>query len=197
MTTAPPPPMPPEVTVAGRRATAWATIALALLLVAAAIMLRGQQRPKSGLEGQRVPVATLPRLEPKAQPEVQRVEVGAAGPRPTLLHFWGPSCPPCVAHGGDIDALARGAAADGFAMWTISADEPGEIRALMAQKGWTFPVLHDAALKAHAAFRVFALPSAFALDRAGVVRRAFPADASAEDVRAAMRDLADAAAQKE
>ncbi len=193
MTPAPSPSTSPATASSGRRATAWATIALSLLLVAAVLALRSHHAPPSGLEGQRVPIATLPRLWPEAPPEPTRVEVGAASQNPTLLHFWGPSCPPCVAHGGDIDDLARGAAADGFAMWTLSADEPAEIRALMAKKSWTFPVLHDAALAAHAAFRVSALPAAFALDRAGVVRRAFPADARTEDVRQAMRALVAAA----
>lgn len=181
-------PSQPEPTPQGRRAAGVLTVVVALGLAMAAVGLRQTQPPPAGLEGQRVAPLSLPRIGLRPQPEVERVEVGAATGRPTLLHFWGPSCAPCVQEAPAIDALARE-----HDVWTVSAEDVVEIRAMMLTKGLTYPVLHDAAGAAHERFRVSAIPATFVLDGQGVVRRELRGPQPIETLREAMA----AAAQKE
>ncbi len=162
-----------EASPRSRRATAIATITVAVALALVAVGLRRTAPPPSGLEGERIAPVSLAVLTMRPHPEVQRVDLGAATGKPTLVHFWGPSCAPCVEEAPAIDALAAAAAAEGFAVLTVSAEDAPDIRELMLGKGLRFRVLHDAAGAAHSAFRVAAIPHSFVLDGQGVVRREF------------------------
>lgn len=178
---------PPAVALAdqppARAKAAIASIALALVLALFAIALRRQAPLPSGLEGQRVLPVAIARLPLHSTPTVDRVEVGGSRHKPVLLHFWGPSCAPCVDEAPRIDAVARDAEAAGYEVWTISAEEATEIRELMLRKGWQFDVLHDVALAAHARFRVSAIPVTVVLDGEGVVRRHWVGPQTEQDVR--------------
>ncbi|MEY3011507.1 MAG: hypothetical protein RIT45_242 [Pseudomonadota bacterium] len=156
-----------------RRATAIATVTVALALALVAVGLRRTTPPASGLEGERIAPVSLAVLTMRPHPDVQRVALGAPTGKPTLVHFWGPSCAPCVEEAPAIDALAAEADGAGFEVLTISAEDAPDIRELMLGKGLQFRVLHDAAGAAHTAFRVAAIPHSFVLDAQGVVRREF------------------------
>jgi thiol-disulfide isomerase/thioredoxin len=181
-------PQPPP---AARRGAAVLTVAVALALAAAAVGLRQTRPPPSGIEGQKVTPLRLARLTLEPQAEVAQIEIGAGYGRPSLVHFWGPSCGPCVDEAPAIAALARGAGA--YSVWTITAEDAEDVRAMLRRLGLDFPVLHDAAGAAHRAFGVSAIPHSFVLDGEGVVLRQFVGPASADTLREALNDAASSA----
>lgn len=153
-----------------RRAAGVLTVTVAAALVLVAIGLRRTAPPPSGLEGQRVEPIALPRLPLRPQPEVERITLGAANGRATLVHFWGPSCAPCVEEAPQIAAVSTAAGGFGAEVWTVSAEDVVEIRAFLLGAGLQLPVLHDATGQAHERFRVAAIPHTFVLGKDGAVR---------------------------
>ena len=186
---APPPSIEPSSLAdqaPARTKAAVAAIVFALILAAVAIGVRQQAPAPSGLEGQRVQPVTIARLGLHPTPAVEQIEVGGSRHKPVLLHFWGPSCAPCVQEAPQIDAIARDADSQGYEVWTVSAEETTEIRELMLRKGWQFQVLHDVALLAHAQFRVSAIPVSVVLDGEGVVLRHWIGPQPEQDLRDAL-----------
>lgn len=169
-----------------RTKAAIAALVLALVLAAVAVGVRRRAPAPSGLEGQRVQPVSIARLSLHPTADVERVEVGGSRHKPVLLHFWGPSCAPCVEEAPRIDAVARDAEVQGYEVWTVSAEESTEIRELMLRKGWQFPVLHDIALLVHQQFRVSAIPVSVVLDGDGVVQRHWVGPQAERDVREAL-----------
>lgn len=170
-----------------RRAAGVLSVAVAIALVLAAIGLRRTAPPPSGLEGQRIAPTALPRIPLRPQPEVERVSLGAANGHATLVHFWGPSCAPCVEEAPQIAQVAAEAGGFGAEVWTVSAEDVVEIRAFLLGAGLQLPVLHDAAGTAHERFRVAAIPHTFVLGKDGAVHREWLGPQDAATLLAALR----------
>ncbi len=177
----------PADTPAARRGAAVISVVVAVGLAFAAVGLRQTRAPPSGLQGQRVAPLTLPRITEAATADVERVEIGRGVGRPTLVHFWGPSCGPCVQEAPAIDRLAAAGVADGFVVWTVTGEDVVDVRDLMARLQLRFVVLQDADGAAHQAFRVSAIPHSFVLDGAGVVVREFVGPQDAATLHEALR----------
>lgn len=87
-----------------------------------------------------------------------------------LLNFWASWCPPCVHEIPSMNRLDR-ILGDAFAIVSVNYQESAaHITDFMEEVRVDFPVLMDLDGKVAARWRVFAFPSSFVLDRAGVVR---------------------------
>lgn len=147
-----------------RRPPRWPWLA-GLALIAGALTLQWwPTAPDDALLGQPAPGFALPVLG----------AAGFEGPshhrnQLLLLHFWGPSCPPCVAEIGVWQQLAGRGPREGFAVLTISSDERADIEAFVAARPLRLPVLLDATGRVHGAYHVRALPTTVALGPDGRV----------------------------
>ena len=174
----------------GRKPAAILAVGLAIALALAAVGLRQNTPPPSGLEGQRAPSIDLPILPLRPTPTPARWTKPALG-KATLLHFWGPSCAPCVEQAPAVAALhAEGAKSGAFEVITISAEDVPDIRAFLREKGHSYPVLHDADGRAHGSYRVNAIPVDFVIDKLGVVRKELRGPHDIDDLRALLADAA-------
>jgi thiol-disulfide isomerase/thioredoxin len=89
----------------------------------------------------------------------------------TLVNFWASWCPPCVEEIPSMNRLAAHYDPTDFQIVSINFRESAAtIQAFMARVDVDFPVLIDADGEVARAWRVFAFPSSFLVDRAGRVR---------------------------
>lgn len=158
-------PLPDRPTPDRTRPPRWPWLAGLALIAGALTLLWWPQAPDDALLGQPAPGFALPVL-------------GAAtfdGPanhhnQLVLLHFWGPTCPPCVAEIEVWQRLAERAPREGFTVLTVSGDERAEIEAFLAARQLRLPVLLDATGRVHGAYHVRALPTTVALGPDGRVK---------------------------
>lgn len=163
-------PPPPDPRRSG--AAAW-TLALGIVaaVLTAAIASRGQLGA-TGLEGTAAPAFTLPVANEGAPPGSRRGLDEPSG-KVVLLHFWAPSCGPCVAESPSWQALyeqSRQPGAD-FEVLTVAGDDLDDVRAFLRDNAYTFTVLSDPAGAAHRAYGVGGIPHTVAISPAGVVAR--------------------------
>ncbi len=143
---------------------------VALAGVFVALGLRGNNPAQSGLVGQRMAPVELALLPATPTPTTTRVTLPDVAPGGRLLvHFWGPTCAPCVAEAPAIQAFHDKAATSGVPIITISGDDTEDIRAFMRARGHTYRVLHDPNGKAHRTWEVVGLPSTFLVDDKGTI----------------------------
>ena len=102
---------------------------------------------------------------------------GLEGPLPNLkgkvvyLDFWASWCGPCKISFPVLNQWQATLGAKGFTVLAVSVDEDAAaMRTFLTQTKATFPVVRDAAHKLVAAADVSTMPTAFLLDRAGVIR---------------------------
>jgi thiol-disulfide isomerase/thioredoxin len=174
------PPAPVAASPARRRLVGGAATALLVLgLSACATRIWsdwGSVRPL--LPGDRLPSF---RVEGLAVPPLNRVELEH---QVVLIDFWATWCPPCRAAMPELEALHRELGGRGFRLVSINGgDEPAaEIRDFAGKLGLSFPVYIDPGGLRHR-FRVESLPTAFLVDREGVVRHAYIGTTSASTIR--------------
>ena len=134
-----------------------------LLLVACitALSLSAQEAVKV------LPSANLKTLEGQV---VNAQELGKSG-KITVLSFWATWCSPCKK---ELDAIM-----DYYEEWqttydmelvAISVDDPrtaAKVPAMVAQKGWTYRILHDYNKELQQAVNVASVPYTILLDQAG------------------------------
>ncbi len=180
--------------VRGRRIAAVLAIGVALALALIAIGMRSQAHVPGGLEGQVAPAFTLPVVTLKPRPIPVMYAVPGTHPRPRLVHFWGPSCAPCLEELPIIERLFR-QGSDGDAGWevvTITGDDTGDVREFLRTEQTTFPVLQDADGAAHEAWRISSIPASYVIRRDNVIHRELSGKQSYENLVEALKaaDLA-------
>lgn len=156
-----------------RRMAGVVIVGVALALVFAAIGLRTSAHVPGGLEGKVAPVLALPVITPKPRREVITYQVPGRNKHPLLVHFWGPSCAPCLKELPIIDRLYR-EGADGQGNWevvTITGEDTAEVRVYLGAHPTTFPVLQDADGSAHEGYRISTIPASFVITPDGVIHR--------------------------
>jgi len=88
-----------------------------------------------------------------------------------LVDFWASWCVPCKASFPALDALYREYHARGVEVLAVNVDERHrDADAFLAERPHALPVLFDPAGASAAAFGVEGMPSAFLIDRDGIVR---------------------------
>jgi peroxiredoxin len=87
-----------------------------------------------------------------------------------FLNFWATWCEPCLEEMPAMERLARAYRDRGLVVLALSADREGAsvVRPFLKRHALTFPVGLDPDQSVARLYRVWALPSTFILDRAGV-----------------------------
>ena len=188
-------PSSPKHTPTGRRSAAIIAVGLALALALAAIGMRNQAHVPGGLEGQVAPKFTLPVITARPRPKPIPYAVPGLHPRTRLIHFWGPSCAPCLEELPAIEKLFR-QGSDGGAGWevvTITAEDTADVREFLGRHEYGFPILQDADGAAHEAWRVSSIPISYVVRRDGVIHRELGGKQTYDSLAAAL-EAADLAA---
>ncbi len=122
--------------------------------------------------------------------------------RMVALEFWDTECAACLEALPRFAALAKDPRFARVTFLTVHREPPGgepgareRARALMRERGWSFPVLCDTAGATAAAFGVVSLPTAVVIDRNGRVRYRTTGDTpDAAILRDQLADLVEEAA---
>ena len=67
-----------------------------------------------------------------------------AGQTLTMINFWEPWCPPCIAEMPELERLYEDYAAQGFLILGVyaTANQEADVDAVLADAGTTYPILH-------------------------------------------------------
>lgn len=141
------------------------TVAAGLLLFGAAGSPRAQDpSPRVGLEvGLTAPAFALPDLAGTLHTLAQ-YRGGVV-----LVTFWSTWCAPCRTEMPALQALYETYREQGFTVLAVNlnVDGRGPVEAFVSELGLTFPILLDPGKEVGRAYRVFAIPASFLLDRQG------------------------------
>lgn len=163
---------PSSPTPARPRPTRPIALLLGIAAVAAAVVV-GISSPRAGTEpvspdiatGQVVPNIAGTTLDGAA------FDLAALRGRPVIINFWGPSCVPCRTEFPLLAAKATQHAAEGLVIVGVLTDDPVEpAREFAAQYGGSWSTVIDPGAAIKAAYRVFARPQTYFVDREGVLR---------------------------
>ncbi len=183
----------PEQLASGRRRlAAVVSVGVALALFLVAVAMRHPAHMPKGLEGQVAPRLELPVVTLRARAAPILYEVPGQHPRTVLLHFWGPSCAPCLAEFDAIEQLYAQATEgrQDVEVVTVSGETTADLRAFLTKREQVVPVLQDASGRVHDAYRITAIPTTFVIDPSGVIQRHLRGPQSYEGLREALEAVA-------
>jgi peroxiredoxin len=105
-----------------------------------------------------------------ATPDGGALELSDLKDKVVFLNFWATWCEPCLEEMPAMERLARTYHDRGLVVLALSADREGAsvVRPFLKRHGFTFPVGLDPGQAVARAYRVWALPSTFILDRTGL-----------------------------
>jgi thiol-disulfide isomerase/thioredoxin len=90
-----------------------------------------------------------------------------------LVNFWATWCPPCVKEVPSLERLYHELHARGFEIMAVAVGEPADkVRAFLADKPVSFPVLLDSEGAAFRDWQAYAFPTSLILDRQHRIRYA-------------------------
>lgn len=127
----------------------------------------GDSAASAPLEGQAAPAFSLASLD-----GTETYSVGGKRDRPLLLHFWASWCGPCEEEAPALQTLYE-KYRDRIDLYAVNATRYDTVRGaqdFVRDLELTFPVLMDESGKVTDAYKVFAFPASFLVDRDGVVR---------------------------
>lgn len=91
--------------------------------------------------------------------------------RVVVLNFWATWCEPCRSEMALLETVYRARGPESLQVLAVNADEPREVVAAFRDEvGLTLPVLLDASGEVQQLYRVFAYPTTYVIDAAGVIR---------------------------
>ena len=91
-----------------------------------------------------------------------------------LINIWATWCPPCRAEMPMIQAAYERYREQGFTVVAVDLrEDPAAVDAFMKERALTFPALLDRDGRVSSAYRAYALPSSFFVDRNGVIRAVY------------------------
>jgi peroxiredoxin len=148
-----------------------------------------RQRGLVVVAGQPLPPAlALPGLDGRAH------DLAALRGKVVLVNFWASWCPPCVHEMPSMQQLWSDWGGRGFEVLAVNLGEKeAAMRDFVARHKLGFPILLDPARAAAKAWRIYAYPTSFLIDRQGRVRLAVAGgvDWNEPGVRASIRALLD------
>lgn len=165
-------PAPQPVERSGRQRAAWVlALGLAAAGLSAAIALRQTPHQHTDLAGHGAPEFSLPLLRLTGNgPTKVRIGPQDLRGKPLLVHFWAPSCAPCVEELPRWQSLwLQEKDKQNIQILTVAGDESLDAIAYLRRHGFTFPVAHDATGLAHRAWGVDAIPFSAAVSANGQV----------------------------
>jgi peroxiredoxin len=91
-----------------------------------------------------------------------------------LLNFWATWCGPCLAEMPSLNQLYQQFKQKDFLVIAVSIDEnKSAILHFLKKASFDFIIVHDKALTAAEAYKVFAYPTSFLIDRKGILRKKY------------------------
>ncbi|MCK6551871.1 TlpA family protein disulfide reductase [Myxococcota bacterium] len=109
-----------------------------------------------------------------------------------VLHFWSTECPYCVKELVGVEATWKALHDRGIAVYASNVGEKRAVaEALVADFGFSFPVVLDEDQVIARRFGVLALPTTYLVDRTGVIRRKILGEVDAARFRAEVEALVD------
>lgn len=122
----------------------------------------------SALEGQPAPDFKLKGLDGK------EVQLATLKNQVVVLNFWATWCPACVYELPDINMLYEQQKARGVRVFAVNAKEDeADVKAFVAEKKMTVPVLLDTDAAVSEAYGMWALPQTVIIGRDGKVKKVF------------------------
>lgn len=128
---------------------------------------RGDSAASAPVKGQAAPAFTLASIDGTAT-----YKVGGKRDKPLLLNFWASWCGPCEEEAPALQALYE-KYKDRLDLYAVNATKYDTVRGaqdFVRDLELTFPVLMDESGKVTDAYKVFAFPASFLVDRNGVIR---------------------------
>ena len=108
---------------------------------------------------------------PKLAKLVPGAEIPITSGKIVLIDFWASWCSPCRKSFPILNELHRKYGPKGLVIIGISVDEKeADYRKFASKMKASFPLIHDSAHKAAAAFNLPAMPMSYIIDRKGIVR---------------------------
>jgi len=139
------------------------------------------------VEGQAAPAFALASME-----GTETYNVGGKRDKPLLLNFWASWCGPCEEEAPVLQALYE-KYKDRLDVYAVNATKYDTVRGardFVRDLELTFPVLMDESGKVTDAYKVFAFPVNFLVDRDGVIReridRVIPLEAWEQKIKAVL-----------
>jgi len=87
-----------------------------------------------------------------------------------LVSFWATWCPPCRNEMPSLNRLYKSYKDHGFVVLAVSTDRnTSAVKNFLSQYPVDFPVFMDADMQTSRQYRVFSMPTAFLVDRSGVI----------------------------
>lgn len=118
--------------------------------------------------GDSAPAFELPHLLRKTE----RLSISQYKGQVLLIDFWASWCAPCRESMPYLNALYRRSMGRGFTIIAVNIDDrPEQGQVFLAEFPVDYPVISDASGSLAKSFGVRAMPTAFLLDREGVVHR--------------------------
>lgn len=152
-----------------------------------AIASRTSAHVDSALEGTQAPNFSLPTITADPQISGKQLRLQDFAEKPLLLHFWAPSCAPCVQELPKWQRLAQDSEKSGdFSVLTVAGDGSLEVQRFLAKNHYTFPTVYDANGKVHLAYGVTGIPFTYAISAKAVIVRALAGVQSEADLREAL-----------
>jgi|DewCreStandDraft_2_1066082.scaffolds.fasta_scaffold49750_2 cytochrome c biogenesis protein CcmG/thiol:disulfide interchange protein DsbE len=154
----------------------WTVLILAVVVLGGAWTLVSRVPPEAANPGNLPPAPQVGHPAPDFSlrtTEGVTITLSALRGRPVMINFWATWCPPCRAEIPHIqDASVRYAGEIVFL--GVDSAEPAPIVAdFAARYSLTYPLPLDVDGKVSALYQVYALPTTFFVDRAGVIRSIF------------------------
>lgn len=146
-------------------------IVLALGTIVAGLGVTAALRPhphaQTDLGGLLAPALTLPVVRLDRGPTQARLGARDFAGKPLLVHFWAPSCQPCVAEFPIWQTAFARSQQEGFGVLAIAGDDLQGVQDFLRAGHYTLPVVLDASGQAFMAWRVTAMPTTIAVSSDG------------------------------
>lgn len=162
-----------DVESRGKKTAGWILAGgVVLALLFAGLALRQGPALGGGLTGLPAPDFDLPVITAQAEATQERDGPQHHRGKVLLLHFWAPSCQPCVKELPTWQKLHDAAKRPDapYAILTVAGDERGDVRRFLQAGAYTLRTVYDPTGLGHRSYRVFGIPHTVVIGADGVVR---------------------------
>ncbi len=161
----------PDSRIAAPRWLLWAAAA-ALVVAALLVVIDSQQHIDfAPLLDRPAPGFALPLLGDADRRQGLRRGPQDSRGRVLLLHFWAPSCQPCVEELEQWQAIERDGRRHGYDVLLVGGDDTEALLPLLRAKAPGVPAVVDATGSGFSAFGINGIPATVVIDGKGIVRQ--------------------------
>lgn len=138
-----------------------------ILIAASIIVVTSRAHSAPFASGQPAPAVDLPRLPTDGT----RISLASLRGKVVYLDFWASWCGPCRLSLPEMNTLRQELVAQGFEVLAVNVDEVEEDALLFLEEiPVSYPVIWDPTGNTSQIFGILGMPTAFLIDRSGMVR---------------------------